>query len=97
VSSASEQTTLQLLKQDFPKQSRISITDLACVLGLKHAQSIRNSISNGQFKVKTYLDGSKRWCDLRDLAAHLDEQRGKRKVGRPSKAELLARAAAQAK
>lgn len=38
-------------------------------------QTIYNQIAKGDFPVKTYLDGSKRYADYRDVAAYLDECR----------------------
>lgn len=53
---------------------RLTIDQLAEALCLAR-NTIYNQIAQGQFKVKTYVDGGKRYADYRDLAAYLDLQR----------------------
>lgn len=53
---------------------RLTIQQLGEALCLA-PQTIYNQIAKGQFKVATYVDGGKRYCDYRDLAAYLDCQR----------------------
>lgn len=56
---------------------RLTVDQVADALGLA-AQTIYNRIAKGEFKVPTYIDGGKRFCDYRDLAAYLDQARSGR-------------------
>ena len=53
---------------------RLTMDQTADALGLAR-NTIYNPIAKGEFKVKTYLDGGKRWVDYRDLAAYFDASR----------------------
>lgn len=53
---------------------RLGADDVAKVLGISRA-ALYNQISAGTCRVKTYLDGGKRWADYRDVAAFFDEVR----------------------
>jgi DNA-directed RNA polymerase specialized sigma24 family protein len=53
---------------------RLSMQDLARVLGIAHG-TLRNRLSAGTLKVRTYVDGGTRYADYRDVAAYLDECR----------------------
>lgn len=53
---------------------RLTVDQIADALGLAR-NTIYNQIAQGTFKVKTYVDGGKRYADYRDLAAYLDEVR----------------------
>ena len=50
---------------------RLTIDKLGEALGIA-PQTIYNKIAKGEFNVPTYVDGGKRYCDYRSLAAHLD-------------------------
>lgn len=53
---------------------RLTVDQMAEALGLAR-NTIYNQIAAGTFKVKTYVDGGKRYCDYRDLAEYLDSLR----------------------
>lgn len=50
---------------------RLNIDQLAEALGLTR-NTIYNQISQGTFKIKTYVDGGRRFADYRDFAIYLD-------------------------
>ncbi len=52
----------------------LTATQAAQALGLAR-NTIYNQIAQGTFRVKTYVDGGKRFADYRDLAKYLDEVR----------------------
>ena len=37
--------------------------------------NIRRKVSEATFDIPTYLDGGKRWADIRDVADYLDQRR----------------------
>jgi len=53
---------------------RLDIEQLAEVLGLEK-KTLYNQVSAGTCKVKTYVDGGKRFADYRDVAEHFDAMR----------------------
>ena len=53
---------------------RLTVDQMADALGLAR-NTIYNQIAQGTFRVKTYVDGGKRFADYRDLAKYLDEVR----------------------
>lgn len=53
---------------------RLGVEQLAEVLGITKG-AIYNQISAGEFQVKTYVDGGRRYADYRDVASHLDKCR----------------------
>jgi hypothetical protein len=53
---------------------RLDLEALAAELGSTPA-NLRRKISAEDFEIPTYMDGGKRWADVRDVAAHLDERR----------------------
>lgn len=53
---------------------RLDIEQLAEVLGLEK-KTLYNQVSAGTCKVKTYVDGGKRFADYRDVAEHFDALR----------------------
>lgn len=50
---------------------RLSMQDLAKVLGVAYG-TLRNRLSAGTLKVRTYVDGGTRYADFRDVAEYLD-------------------------
>lgn len=60
---------------------RLTVGQMADALGLAR-NTIYNQIAQGTFRVKTYVDGGKRFADYRDLAKYLDEVR--EKAGSPA-------------
>ena len=54
---------------------RLTVDQMADALNLAR-NTIYNQIAADKFMVKTYVDGGKRYCDYRDLAAYLDSVRG---------------------
>ena len=53
---------------------RLTVDQMADALGLAR-NTIYNQIAQGTFRVRTYVDGGKRFADYRDLAKYLDEVR----------------------
>lgn len=53
---------------------RLTVDQLAQALNFA-PQTIYNKVAKGEFAVKTYVDGGKRFADYRDVAAYLDSQR----------------------
>lgn len=53
---------------------RLNMQDLAKVLGIAHG-TLRNRLSAGTLKVRTYHDGGTRYADFRDVAEYLDQCR----------------------
>lgn len=53
---------------------RLTVQQLGEVLDMD-ANTIYNQVAQGVFKVKTYLDGKRRFADFRDVADYLDAQR----------------------
>lgn len=37
--------------------------------------NLRRKISDATFEIPTYIDGGKRWADIRDVAEYLDQRR----------------------
>ena len=62
------------LLYDRYQRARLNAAELGEQLGLSEG-TVRNQISAGTFPVPTYLDGGKRWADIRDVAAYLDQCR----------------------
>jgi hypothetical protein len=56
---------------------RLTVEQLARdVLHITHGAA-RNQLHAGTFPIVTYLDGGKRWADVRDVAEHLDAMRAR--------------------
>lgn len=53
---------------------RLNVEQLAEVLCITKG-AVYNQLSAGDFPVKTYLDGGRRYADYRDVACHLDQCR----------------------
>lgn len=53
---------------------RLTVEQLGKALNLA-PQTIYNKIAKGEFRVPTYVDGGKRFCDYRDVALYLDSVR----------------------
>lgn len=53
---------------------RLDLEALAGVLDTTPA-NLRRRISAEDFEIPTYVDGGKRWADVRDVAAYLDARR----------------------
>lgn len=53
---------------------RLTMEELAAELDLSK-QTIANRISRGVFECRTYVDGGKRFADVRDVAEYLDRAR----------------------
>lgn len=69
--------TLDLLKDIFPGQFRLTTPQIAKALGTTHA-SLRTSLSRGDKKyapLRTYVVGRRRYADLTDVASLIDQQR----------------------
>lgn len=55
---------------------RLTLDELAQALD-RAKNTIYNQVSKGTFEVPTYLDGGKRFADVRDVATYLDSCRGR--------------------
>jgi len=55
---------------------RLDMQNLARELDMAKG-TLMNQISAGTLGIKTYMDGGKRWADVRDVAAHYDRMREK--------------------
>jgi len=53
---------------------RLTMAELAEVLGVAHG-TLRNRLSAGTLKCRTYYDGGTRYADFRDVAEYLDQCR----------------------
>lgn len=53
---------------------RVDLERLATILETT-PPNIRRKISEGTFQIPTYVDGGKRWADIRDVAEYLDQCR----------------------
>jgi hypothetical protein len=53
---------------------RLDLEALAKVLDSTPA-NLRRRISANDFDIRTYIDGGKRWADVRDVAKYLDDKR----------------------
>lgn len=53
---------------------RLSVKQTAEALGLSESTLV-NRLSTGNLKLRTYLDGGKRFSDVRDVAEYLDQCR----------------------
>ena len=53
---------------------RLSMDQLAQELNQEKG-TLMNRISKKTLGIRTYLDGGKRWADVRDVAAHFDRMR----------------------
>lgn len=65
-------TTAILLNYGRP---RLSMKELSEVLGLSLTY-INNVAASGGLPVKTYVEGWRRWADVRDVGEYLDQMRG---------------------
>jgi hypothetical protein len=53
---------------------RLSMEQLAAELGQEKG-TLMNRISKKTLGIKTYMDGGKRWADVRDVADYFDKMR----------------------
>lgn len=53
---------------------RLNMDQLAAELGIEKT-TLYNQVSANRCPVKTYVEGGKRWADVRDLAEHFDTMR----------------------
>lgn len=53
---------------------RVDLEQLAQILDTT-AANLRRKISERTMEIPTYVDGGKRWADVRDVAAYLDQKR----------------------
>lgn len=53
---------------------RVDLDRLASILETT-APNLRRRISEGTLEIPTYVDGGKRWADVRDVAEYLDARR----------------------
>lgn len=65
---------LQALLFEKHQKARLTIKELAEEIDRKEG-TIYNQISAGKFEIPTYVEGNKRFADLRDVVTFLDEQR----------------------
>lgn len=53
---------------------RLDMEQLAKELDMRKG-TLMNKVSDKTLGIKTYMDGGKRWADVRDVAAHYDRKR----------------------
>lgn len=80
-------TQAYLLEQHGP---RLDMAALARVLGVAKG-SLTNRIYRGELDLPTYMDGGKRFADVRDVADYLDRMR--RRASSRAEAECIDEAA----
>jgi hypothetical protein len=68
---------------------RLDLEALASELDTTPA-NLRRRISLEDFEIPTYLDGGKRWADVRDVAAYLDARREQARAAHKHAARLAA-------
>lgn len=98
MSATQEINGFDLIQKFHPGKLRLGVSSLAVVIDY-HEQSIRNSVAKGTFPIHSYRENGKRYFDVRDVGAYLDSMRNaptRRRRGRPSKEEQIAKAAAAA-
>lgn len=61
---------------------RVDLEKLAEILDTTPA-NLRRKISERTMEIPTYLDGGKRWADVRDVAEYLDQKRQDARAGLP--------------
>ena len=61
-------------------RARLTMDELAAELGWAR-NTVYNQVSAGTFPVATYVDGGRRWADVRDVASYLDACRARAKAG----------------
>lgn len=66
-------STATILFMEFGRP-RIGMKELASVLGLSITY-LNNVAASGGLPVKTYLEGGRRWADVRDVGEYLDRKR----------------------
>lgn len=59
---------------------RVDLERLATILETT-APTLRRKISDGSMEIPTYVDGGKRWADIRDVAEYLDAMREQARLG----------------
>lgn len=59
---------------------RVDLEGLAKILDTT-APNLRRKISEGTMEIPTYLDGGRRWADVRDVAEYLDRRREEARQG----------------
>ena len=86
-------STLAVLQQQFPQRAALDCKELALALGAswKH---IANSAAADEYPIRSLKIGGKRVFPLAAVAEFLDA--GRRRRGRPTKAEQIARRAGRA-
>ena len=66
---------------------RVDLEGLASILDTT-AANLRRRISDGTLTIPTYVDGGRRWADVRDVADHLDAMRASARSANPQAAGL---------
>ena len=59
---------------------RLTVDQLGECIGLA-SNTIYNKLAKGEFKLPTYMEGGKRFCDYRDVADYLDSCRKRAVAG----------------
>lgn len=91
--------SLDVLLRLFPGQMKLPLLAVGKLIGLAE-QTTKNQVSSGLFPIHVGYEGRKRVCHILDVAEFLEKDRAggtqKKKRGRPSKAEVMARHASAA-
>lgn len=61
---------------------RVDLEKLAEILDTTPS-NLRRKISERTMEIPTYVDGGKRWADVRDVAEYLDQKRRDARAGLP--------------
>jgi hypothetical protein len=64
----------QLVLAEKYKGLRMDMAQLADELG-REKGTLMNQVSNKTLGIRTYMDGGKRWADVRDVADYFDKMR----------------------
>ena len=89
--------TLLLLQQLFGNKFLLDIKDLSKILGISEI-TIRNRLAERRFEIPTFLEGSRRFARLDDVAEYIDRISSKeppKRRGPKTKAEKIAAAKAE--
>jgi hypothetical protein len=66
---------------------RVDLEGLGTILDTTPA-NLRRRISEGTLTIPTYVDGGRRWADVRDVAEYLDAMRASARGANPQAAGL---------
>lgn len=83
-------TSLKLIHSSFPQRVRLTLKEACACLGIPLGTA-RNQISQKRFPLRVIQEEKLLYVLVQDLADYLDTQAGKKRPGRPTKTEQIAR------